>query len=480
MARPLKAKIRIEADTKNADKGIQSVTSSFASMASGVLAGAAAFAAFTKGIKAAISVAIIQQQAIAQLDNQLRSLGPAADEVSAALQRQASQLQAVSTFGDETIIKSQAIIAQFTKEQSQVEALTKATIDFAAAKGVDLAVAADLVAKSFGSSTNALSRYGVQVEGAAGSTERLQQLTQGLANLFGGAALAEANTFGGQLKSLTNNLFDTAENVGELVTENEFLIVALKEANAALAAHNAEADKAPGIWNAFKRAIDGFQFSQLGATRGTRAFRLGQELLDKAAKGATDAIEDETEAVDGLTDALDKVDPAIEATLKALEKFIVTDQQVNKELQENADLLAATEILYDRGFVSRQKLEEAEAAIASRARELNGELENQAEALEITETSTLSYSEALRIARLDLDQLTEAEIRNADQTVSASERRAAARTTERGANLLGGESEFAQTGGGTFFIPEGVFIGQNGRVSFIGSGAGAGGIIGVN
>ena len=79
---------------------------------------------------------------------------------------------------DENIIQAQAVIAAFTKEEDQIKALTAATIDFAAAKGVDLVTAADLVAKSFGSSTNALSRYGVQVEGAAGSTERLEQLTQ--------------------------------------------------------------------------------------------------------------------------------------------------------------------------------------------------------------------------------------------------------------------------------------------------------------
>ena len=53
----------------------------------------------------------------------------------------------------------------------------------ATAKGMNLSAAADLVAKSVGSSTNALSRYGIQIEGV-GSTERLDSAVIALEGQF--------------------------------------------------------------------------------------------------------------------------------------------------------------------------------------------------------------------------------------------------------------------------------------------------------
>jgi len=61
------------------------------------------------------------------------------------------------------------MIAAFVQEEDQIKELTRVSLDFAAAKGVDLKTASDLITKTFASSTNALSRYGLSVEGAAGS-----------------------------------------------------------------------------------------------------------------------------------------------------------------------------------------------------------------------------------------------------------------------------------------------------------------------
>jgi hypothetical protein len=125
-------------------------------------------------------------------------------------------LQQVTTFGDEQIIEAQALIGAFVGEEEAIAAATKATIDLAAAKGMDLVVAADLVSKTLGSSTNALSRYGIQVEGAVGSTDRLESLTSNLANVFGGQATAQAQTLDGQIKQFNNSLGDLGEQIGEI------------------------------------------------------------------------------------------------------------------------------------------------------------------------------------------------------------------------------------------------------------------------
>lgn len=82
---------------------------------------------------------------------------------------------------------------------------------------MDLVAAADLVSKSLGSSTNALSRYGIEVTGAVGSQERLETLTRNVGNLFGGQASAQADTMSGALDQMSNAIGDAAENLGDLL-----------------------------------------------------------------------------------------------------------------------------------------------------------------------------------------------------------------------------------------------------------------------
>lgn len=144
-------------------------------------------------------------------------LKTALGHTSQALLDQASALQKVTTFGDEEIIQAQALIGAFTRDEASIQRATKATLDLAAAKGMDLATAADLVSKTLGSSTNALSRYGIEVTGSVGSTERLNSLVEGLTQAFGGQAAALAATNSGGLKQFRNALGDVGEKLGDLI-----------------------------------------------------------------------------------------------------------------------------------------------------------------------------------------------------------------------------------------------------------------------
>ena len=89
--------------------------------------------------------------------------------------------------------------------------------DMAVAKRMQLVQAADLVAKSVGSSTNALSRYGITITGAVGSTERLDTAAEALTNQFEGQAQAAASVGAGALVQLGNQLGDVSEEIGEQV-----------------------------------------------------------------------------------------------------------------------------------------------------------------------------------------------------------------------------------------------------------------------
>lgn len=202
-----------EKGAKKASKNIGGLSQKLGGLKMSTMGAAAGFfgaGMLLSGMKSAIDLAGKQELAEKKLEV---SLG----RRSQALLDQASALQQVSTFGDEAIIEAQALIAAFVDDEDQIKAATKATLDLAAAKGMDLSAAADLVSKSLGSSTNALSRYGIEVKGAVGSSERLESLTGNLADVFGGQASAQAETMSGKMEQMKNALGDAAEAFGELL-----------------------------------------------------------------------------------------------------------------------------------------------------------------------------------------------------------------------------------------------------------------------
>ena len=175
-------------------------------------AGAAYFGArgLINAIKFSTESYGIQEQAEKKLEVAL-------GKTSQALLDQASALQKVTTFGDEAIIGVQSSLAAFLDSEEAIKKATEATLDISVAMGMDLKSAGDLVAKTLGSSTNAMSRYGITVEGAVGSTDRLESLTGNVARLFGGQAKAQADTYAGSVQQLQNSLGDMAEDIGRIV-----------------------------------------------------------------------------------------------------------------------------------------------------------------------------------------------------------------------------------------------------------------------
>lgn len=163
--------------------------------------------------KESVRLADVQLKAEAQLLTALKGRKEAQQE----LIKQAADLQKKTTFGDEETIAAQARIAAFVQEVDQIKELTRVSQDFASAKGIDLATASDLITKSFASSTNALSRYGIEIEGTAGSSERLTNIVKGLDNAFKGQAEVIANTGLGPLIQIQNAIGDVREEIGKAI-----------------------------------------------------------------------------------------------------------------------------------------------------------------------------------------------------------------------------------------------------------------------
>ena len=139
------------------------------------------------------------------------------EDVQKRLIAQAKELQTQTLFGDEETIAAQAMLATMGLEEQAIMRLIPLVQDMATAKGMNLVQAADLVAKSVGSSTNALSRYGITITGAVGSQERLNTATEALNKAFGGQAEAVSKVGLGPLTQLKNILGDLSEDIGKII-----------------------------------------------------------------------------------------------------------------------------------------------------------------------------------------------------------------------------------------------------------------------
>ena len=129
----------------------------------------------------------------------------------------ASAQQKVTTFGDEELINAMSLVGAYTTNEKAIARITQASMDLASAKGMDLNSAIDLVSKSIFSSTNAMSRYGVEISGTQGSTERLTSATEAISNMYGGQAQAAAETFLGSMTQLGNSTGDLGEKFGSVL-----------------------------------------------------------------------------------------------------------------------------------------------------------------------------------------------------------------------------------------------------------------------
>jgi len=205
----------VDKSLKKTETATKKTSASFAKLKTAAkIAGAAILAGAVIMATKSVKAAAFQEEQQILLAQAMKTAGTFTKAAFQENLKYASSLQTMTKFGDEAILGVQRMLTNFGVEGEMLKTLTKSTLDLATAKGMDLKAAADLVAKSVGSSTNALTRYGIEVTGAAGSTERMQTAAENISKLFGGAAVASAKSFSGQLQQMKNSIGDLMEIIG--------------------------------------------------------------------------------------------------------------------------------------------------------------------------------------------------------------------------------------------------------------------------
>ena len=134
--------------------------------------------------------------------------------VSRELLKFASAQQQVTRFGDEVTISTMATAAAYTKNQDQIKELIKSAMDLSVFLDQDLNTTVTLLSKSIFSSTNQLSRYGIEFEGAIGTSSRFENALKAVQERAGGLATGEAATLNFALEQMGNAVGDLGENLG--------------------------------------------------------------------------------------------------------------------------------------------------------------------------------------------------------------------------------------------------------------------------
>jgi len=192
-------------------------------------AGTAAFSAIGVGVYKAMQAADEAAKVNAQLNAVLESTkgvaGVTADEVI----RLSKALQAQTTFGDEAITSAQNMLLTFTNIGKDVfPDATKTVLDMSVALGQDLKSSSIMLGKALNDpilGVTALRRVGVNFNETQGEMirgmveagqimEAQRFILNELATEFGGSAAAQAQTFGGRIQQVKEQMSDLSEAIG--------------------------------------------------------------------------------------------------------------------------------------------------------------------------------------------------------------------------------------------------------------------------
>lgn len=244
-------KVWIGSDTSNLEKGLKRGKKEVSSFSSGMkklggmIAGAFALSSVVSFAKECLSLNKVQAAAEKKLAAVIKATGGAAGLTADEMKKYASQLQTVTTYGDEVTIDAMAIMSTFKSIKGDVfkEAIASAQ-DMATVLNTDLNSAVMQIGKAL--ETPEIGLTALRRSGVSFSKEQIKQIKQLVAEgkkqeaqltmlkelqaEFGGAARAAASDAYGAATQLTNAWRDLKEVIGEAVTPSVESIKSITQA----------------------------------------------------------------------------------------------------------------------------------------------------------------------------------------------------------------------------------------------------------
>jgi hypothetical protein len=202
-----------------ADKAVEgnaSKISEFGKKAAAAFAVAAA-AAVAYGTKLAIDgvkSAIEDEQAQLRLANALREATGATDEQIKATEAMILKTSLATGVADDQLRPAMQRLAVSTKSTEEAQKLLNLALDISKGRGIELETVANALGRAQDGNTTALGRLGLGLSKSELATLSFTEVQQKLADLYGGAAATNAETFQGKIDRLKVGFDEAKESLG--------------------------------------------------------------------------------------------------------------------------------------------------------------------------------------------------------------------------------------------------------------------------
>ena len=202
-----------------ADKAVEtnsSKISDFGKKAAAAFAVAAAAAVAYAGKLAVdgVKAAIEDEQAQLRLANALRQATGATDAQIKATEDMILKTSLATGVADDRLRPAMQRLAVSTKSTEEAQKLLTLALDISAASGKDLETVANALGRAQDGNVTSLGRLGLGLSKAELSTLSFTEVQQKLADLYGGAAATNAETFQGKIDRLKVGFDEAKESLG--------------------------------------------------------------------------------------------------------------------------------------------------------------------------------------------------------------------------------------------------------------------------
>lgn len=178
------------------------------------LPAAAAFGAVTAGLASATKAAIEDEQAQTQLANTLKNTVKATDQQIKATEDSISTMSRQSGIADDQLRPAFAALTLGTKNLATSQKAMALAMDIATSTGQDLVSVSDALAKAYGGNMKGLAALSPEIKAMIKDGASLDEVMATLAQNFGGATAANAETAAGKMAILNNSINETKESIG--------------------------------------------------------------------------------------------------------------------------------------------------------------------------------------------------------------------------------------------------------------------------
>lgn len=154
-----------------------------------------------------------QEMAVQKLSAAVRSNGGNVSEVLPIMRQFASEIQRITTYGDEQVLAMQAMASSMGVSSDQMQGVIRSAIGLASALNMDVMTAVKAASAAVQGKTTALQEYIPALSKCKTEEEKLAEVQKLSASGFA-QAKAEAETTSGRLKQCANAWGDLAETAG--------------------------------------------------------------------------------------------------------------------------------------------------------------------------------------------------------------------------------------------------------------------------